>query len=66
MDLAAEMSPVLTMAGVAARAAPKEIACASRFSSNPISRPAMAGATRPDTLTLSHSPLRSIICCSRA
>jgi hypothetical protein len=59
MDLAAEMSPKRTAVEVAARAPLRAIACARRRSS-PISRPAIAGATRPDTVTPSHAESRSI------
>ena len=48
MDLAAEMSPKRTAVEVAARAPLRAIACARRCRSSPISRPAIAGATKPE------------------
>jgi len=60
MDLAAEMSPKRTAVEVAARDPLRAIACARRCRSSPISRPAIAGATRPETVTPSHAESRSI------
>ena len=60
MDLAAEMSPKRTAVEVAARAPLSAMAFARRCRSSRISRPAIAGATSPDTVTPSHAESRSI------
>ena len=64
--LAAEMAPWRTASGVGARAPLSASACASCGASSPIRRPAIAGATKPETVTPSQSESRSISILERA